>query len=240
MFGEVLSRHVMVLIEMDGKSISSDQSIYLKSQSTRTTSGNRSSNSSSMDTDDKLVDDELAKVTEESLSMGEHETRVMLDEARIQWPRHKYASLYTATQHELIVDDARVRLTFYNSNRGVPGFPDFPDCWQGCEGGTKTKSSSSSSSSSPLTGGGDSSSHKSNLDGPPDSSSLLHLARKRESAKPSVVLPRKRHMSWKRKAVNRQGLARRRTTRRQSSKVSKGQETIANLSLRLANLKCVH
>jgi hypothetical protein len=66
-------------------------------------------------------DDDLAKAASTSLWIGSQEV-VVLSSANFQEPTKKHPGLYSAT-----ISDT----TMGTSSMGVPGFPDFPDCWMG-------------------------------------------------------------------------------------------------------------
>lgn len=72
------------------------------------------------------IDIELARAAEDSLTLGEHEVRRIDD--RFRRPRQNYARLYAVA-----LPPPPPNASLLNSP--VPGFPDFPECWQGVEGG---------------------------------------------------------------------------------------------------------
>ena len=107
------------------------------------------------DTSSSSIDDELAKAADDSLSMGTSIVKDMNNISFVLPPRHKlHPNLYINTTHD---DDATSPTAVTNSlnchlasmqlttddknescnNRGeisaagVPGFPDFPNCWAG-------------------------------------------------------------------------------------------------------------
>ena len=96
------------------------------------------------------IDDELAKVTNESLSMGTSIVKNMDNISFVLPPRHKLhfglyintstspeinkSSSVTATANSLKYHLESMQLgeeNTANGSDGVPGFPDFPACWNG-------------------------------------------------------------------------------------------------------------
>ena len=80
-----------------------------------------------IDNSSNSIDQELARVAEESLTLGEHHVTKILAPDRVRPPRQNYAQLYQASSLPPPPTAA--------SLGPVPGFPDFPVCWQGFEGG---------------------------------------------------------------------------------------------------------
>eukprot|EP00578_Thalassiosira_sp_NH16_P018081 CAMPEP_0181109998 /NCGR_PEP_ID=MMETSP1071-20121207/18481_1 /TAXON_ID=35127 /ORGANISM="Thalassiosira sp., Strain NH16" /LENGTH=190 /DNA_ID=CAMNT_0023193743 /DNA_START=58 /DNA_END=630 /DNA_ORIENTATION=+ len=89
------------------------------------------------------VDEDLARFTSKSLSMGSSLIR-HIDSSSCVLPRKLHPSLYNSSLKDVYMgsgqkcnngnhgDGGAPNRTF-TSGGGVPGFPDFPDCWQGGE-----------------------------------------------------------------------------------------------------------
>mmetsp|Transcript_12042 Transcript_12042/g.17978 ORF Transcript_12042/g.17978 Transcript_12042/m.17978 type:complete len:229 (+) Transcript_12042:149-835(+) len=105
------------------------------------------------------VDDDLAKATNESLSMGTSIVKDMDNISFVLPPRHKlHLGLYintaaaspetksiTSVTNTLNCHLASMQLGGENAvNGGVPGFPDFPDCWAGGQPSTPKASNRNS------------------------------------------------------------------------------------------------
>mmetsp|Transcript_25627 Transcript_25627/g.51394 ORF Transcript_25627/g.51394 Transcript_25627/m.51394 type:complete len:228 (+) Transcript_25627:59-742(+) len=106
------------------------------------------------------VDDDLAKATNESLSMGTSIVKDMDNISFVLPPRHKlHLGLYintamaspetksttSVTTNTLNCHLASMQLGGENTiNGGVPGFPDFPDCWAGGQPSTPKASNRNS------------------------------------------------------------------------------------------------
>ena len=106
------------------------------------------------------VDDDLAKATNENLSMGTSIVKDMDNISFVLPPRHKlHLGLYintamaspetksttSVTTNTLNCHLASMQLGGENAvNGGVPGFPDFPDCWAGGQPSTPKASNRNS------------------------------------------------------------------------------------------------
>lgn len=107
-------------------------------------------------TDSSSIDDDLAKATNESLSMGTSIIKDMKNISFVLPPRHKlHLGLYINTAASPEGTSTSTTNTFNSptchvesmqlseensvngSGVGVPGFPDFPDCWNGSPSGHK-------------------------------------------------------------------------------------------------------
>lgn len=90
---------------------------------------------SDVDESSKSVDDELARSASQSLNIAPSKDVVRIDDSNFQTPKTLHAGLYSSSLSDSLMESAE------NSSQelvdrgvsagGVPGFPDFPDCWGG-------------------------------------------------------------------------------------------------------------
>lgn len=165
------------------------------------------------------LDRELAMATEASLTLGQHEvtTARTAFATPIRWPRQNYARLYKVSTKS----ESDIASFTTHSNVGVPGFPDFPDCWQGVEGGGRGGCPNTGSSRSSAT-------HDYNKKG-----SLFRTTTKTKG----VFLNKRR---WRRKAVNRHAVLLRKRQKNKNVKRNNHHphQSIGLLSRQMANLTC--
>eukprot|EP00571_Detonula_confervacea_P014406 CAMPEP_0172303790 /NCGR_PEP_ID=MMETSP1058-20130122/5307_1 /TAXON_ID=83371 /ORGANISM="Detonula confervacea, Strain CCMP 353" /LENGTH=180 /DNA_ID=CAMNT_0013014771 /DNA_START=77 /DNA_END=619 /DNA_ORIENTATION=+ len=81
------------------------------------------------------VDEDLARVTSQSLSMGSSVV-TNLESSSCVLPRKLHPSLYNNSMSDVSMTMSQQCKNTKNDNNssscgGTPGFPDFPDCWQG-------------------------------------------------------------------------------------------------------------
>jgi hypothetical protein len=84
-------------------------------------------------------DDDLAKAASTSLWIGSTEV-VALSSANFQEPTKKHPGLYSAT-----ISDTTM------GSMGVPGFPDFPNCWMGVSSSSSAGASRNKASNNIMT-----------------------------------------------------------------------------------------
>ena len=149
------------------------------------------------------IDQELARAAEDALTLGEHQVTRMED--RFRRPRQNYARLYKVS---LPSPPAAALATF-----SVPGFPDFPECWQGFEGGAALGiEHNDEQSSKPFRSNG----------------------RKKQT----TAAPRQTQI-WKRKAVNKHACRKKQSKIKsyRDKYVNNKSQLVSAVSCKLANLK---
>eukprot|EP00977_Amphora_coffeiformis_P015114 scaffold4420_cov187-Amphora_coffeaeformis.AAC.9 len=172
------------------------------------------------------IDQELSRAAQESLTLGEHHVTKILATERVCPPRQNYGRLYQVSLPQT------PPLTI-----PVPGFPDFPDCWQGFEGGlvVQEQQNKKNHRRQQLSSRG-SSSLKHNP-------SLLYHAMKINCQSKQIMVRRKMSKRiWKRQAVNPQACRRRKQPSRKLHRdghklVNNPQRGLSSISYELANLK---
>ena len=210
--------------------------------------GNGSGNGNSLD-------QELSRAAEQSLTLGEHCVTKMMTEDRIRRPRQNYADLYHASlpspkaqQQQQQQQPTTTTTTSNGMTAPVPGFPDFPDCWQGFEGGHDTVVVQRNNQKKQYGLGEQESLLRSTFQY--HTSLLSRWGNHRKQTTGSLLVRNKTTAPkriWKRRAVNRQACRHQRTTKlfRMKKKVCRDENNFINnphravsvISYELTNLK---
>mmetsp|Transcript_7241 Transcript_7241/g.15663 ORF Transcript_7241/g.15663 Transcript_7241/m.15663 type:complete len:248 (+) Transcript_7241:88-831(+) len=75
------------------------------------------------------VDEDLARVTSLSLTMGSSIVTDLPNSSVVVFPRKLHPALYNNSMADASMSSSNNNNS--SSCKGTPGFPDFPDCWQG-------------------------------------------------------------------------------------------------------------
>mmetsp|Transcript_5560 Transcript_5560/g.10134 ORF Transcript_5560/g.10134 Transcript_5560/m.10134 type:complete len:255 (-) Transcript_5560:226-990(-) len=75
------------------------------------------------------IDEDLARVTSQSLTMGSSIVTDLPNSSVVVFPHKLHPALYNNSMADASMSSSNNNNS--SSCKGTPGFPDFPDCWQG-------------------------------------------------------------------------------------------------------------